>query len=375
MPLLGVEAFGESHGVDHVGEEHAHVLALSFERAAGGEDLLDKMPRGVGAGVTRRHRRAGTRRERRAAGVAELLARRIEGPAAPAGHAVERGAALAAEAGVFAVLVPAVGAPHARESSVRIASRPAASPGSSGRLLTLVSGGRNPGARQRGEELDVFQGREHAMAEGTDLFEIIHTTRAMRRLKPDPVPDELIRKILQAGVCAASGGNSQRWRFLIIKDPAIKQAVQKYYKRAFDEVVGPRYATSAPPLGVTKERYQRQHAAVEYLTDHFHEAPVWIVACIEEGTATPSRSSGASIYPAVQNMLLAARALGLGATLTTRHLLFEKETEAALGLPPGVRSYAILPIGYPMGRFGPVGRGPLSDVVYEDRWGQPYRGL
>ena len=75
------------------------------------------------------------------------------------------------------------------------------------------------------------------MAEGTDLFEIIHTTRAMRRLKPDPVPDELIRKILQAGVCAASGGNSQRWRFLIIKDPAIKQAVQKYYKRAFDEVV------------------------------------------------------------------------------------------------------------------------------------------
>src|SRR5580765_1793051 len=129
MPLLGVEAFGESHGVDHVGEEHAHVLALSFERAAGGEDLLDKMPRGVGAGVTRRHRRAGTRRERRAAGVAELLARRIEGPAAPAGHAVERGAALAAEAGVFAVLVPAVGAPHARESAVRIASRDAARSG------------------------------------------------------------------------------------------------------------------------------------------------------------------------------------------------------------------------------------------------------
>ena len=213
------------------------------------------------------------------------------------------------------------------------------------------------------------------MPEGTDLFEIIQTTRAMRRLKPDPVPDELIRKILQAGVCAASGGNSQRWRFLVIKDSAIKKEVQRYYKRAFDEVVGPRYATSAPPPGVTKERYQRQHAAVEYLTDHFHEAPVWIVACLEEATTPPSRSSGASIYPAVQNMLLAARALGLGATLTTRHLLFEKETEAALGLPPGVRSYAILPIGYPMGHFGPVGRGPLAEVVYEDRWGQPYRGL
>src|SRR5262245_5308817 len=217
--------------------------------------------------------------------------------------------------------------------------------------------------------------KENAMAENTDLFDIIHTTRAMRRLKPDPVPDELIRKILEAGVCAANGGNTQRWRFLVLKDPKIKKQVQVYYKKAFDEVVGPRYLSSTPPPGVSRERYTRQHAAVEYLTDHFHEAPVWIVACLEEGTAAPTRSSGASIYPAVQNMLLAARALGLGATLTTRHLLHEKDAEAALGLPPGVHSYAILPIGYPMGKFGPVGRGPLSEIVYADRWGQPYGGL
>ena len=212
------------------------------------------------------------------------------------------------------------------------------------------------------------------MAEGADIFEIIHTTRAMRRLKPDPVPEELIRKILEAGQCAASGGNSQRWRFLVIKDPEIKKKVQVYYKRAFDETIGPRYRTSPPPPGVTTERYQRQHAAVEYLTDHFHEAPVWIVCCLEDG-ANPNRSTGSSIYPAVQNMLLAARALGLGTTLTTRHLLFEKESEAALGLPPGVHSYAILPIGWPMGRFGPVGRGQLKDVVNLDRWGAPYPGL
>ncbi|HEV2301359.1 MAG TPA: nitroreductase family protein [Stellaceae bacterium] len=212
------------------------------------------------------------------------------------------------------------------------------------------------------------------MAQSTDLFEIIHTTRAMRRLKPDPVPDELIRKILEAGQCAASGGNSQRWRFLVIKDPEIKKKVQVYYKRAFDEVIGPRYRTSAPPPGVTAERYQRQHAAVEYLTDHFAEAPVWIVACLEAGP-NPNRAAGSSIYPAVQNMLLAARALGLGATLTTRHLLYEKEAEAALGLPPGVHSYAILPIGWPMGHFGPLGRGPLKEVVNLDRWGEPYPGL
>ena len=216
---------------------------------------------------------------------------------------------------------------------------------------------------------------EQGMEPITDLFEMISTTRAMRRLKPDPVPDELVRRILEAGVCAASGGNRQPWRFLVVKDRAIKEKVQYYYKRALDEVVGPRYRSSTPPPGVTRAQYDRQHAAVEYLTDHFHEAPVWIVACLEGGGGTPSRSSGASIYPAVQNMLLAARALGLGATLTTRHLQYEKEVETALGLPTGVHSYAILPIGYPMGRFGPVRRGPLSEVVYLDRWEQPYPGL
>jgi nitroreductase len=213
------------------------------------------------------------------------------------------------------------------------------------------------------------------MPDSTDLFEIIRTTRAMRRLKPDPVPDALIRQVLEAGVSAASGGNRQHWRFLVIKDRAIKEKVQHYYKRALDEVVGPRYRNSTPPPGVTREQYDRQHAAVTYLTEHFHEAPVWIVACLDEGQATPTRSSGASIYPAVQNMILAVRALGLGTTLTTRHLQYEKEVEAALGLPPGVHSYAILPIGYPMGRFGPVRRAPLSEIVYLDRWGQPYPGI
>ena len=117
------------------------------------------------------------------------------------------------------------------------------------------------------------------------------------------------------------------------------------------------------------EQFLRLLAAAEYLAVHIHEAPVWIVPCLEGGT--PTRTSGSSIYPAVQNMLLTARALGLGATLTTLYLQFEKEAEAAMGLPPNVHSYALLPIGYPMGRFGPVRRVPLSDVVYENRWGQP----
>jgi nitroreductase len=211
--------------------------------------------------------------------------------------------------------------------------------------------------------------------EGDELgvFEAMHTARAMRWLRQDPVPPALIRTILEAAVAAPNGGNRQTWGFIVVTDPTVKRDIQQYYAKAF-EVVSQMYQSSPPPPGMTGSQYERQHKGVEHLTEHFHEAPVWIVACIDHG-GRPGPATGASIYPAVQNMLLAARALGLGATLTTRHLLYEKESEAALGLPPGVHSYAILPIGYPMGKFGPVGRAPLGDVVYQDRWGQPYAGV
>ena len=208
-----------------------------------------------------------------------------------------------------------------------------------------------------------------------DIFDILHTTRAMRRLKPDPVPDELVIKILDAAIRAPNGGNHQSWHFVVVKNMAIKQAVQVWYKKALDEIIGPMYANSAPPPGSDADKYHRQHDAVAYLTEHFHEAPVWIVACINHGESEPHRMSGASIYPAVQNILLAARALGLGANLTTRHLFFAEETERALELPPGVLSYAIVPIGYPMGNFGPVGRGSLKEFVSLDRVGQPWPAL
>jgi nitroreductase len=167
-------------------------------------------------------------------------------------------------------------------------------------------------------------------------------------------------------MCAPSGGNMQRWRLLMIRDAAIEQTVGAYYKRAWDEQVAPRYRAGNPAPGMSREQFLRLLDAAEHLAAHVHEAPVWIVPCLEGGA--PTRTSGSSIYPAVQNMLLTARALGLGATLTTLYLQYEKEAEAALGLPLGVHSYALLPIGYPIGRFGPVRRVALADVVYEDRW-------
>jgi hypothetical protein len=131
-------------------------------------------------------------------------------------------------------------------------------------------------------------------ASATDLFEIMRTTRSMRRLKPDPVPSELIRKILEAGVCAPSGGNMQRWRFLVIRDPKVKETVGALYKRAWDEQVAPRYRAGEPAPGTSRERFERMLAAAEYLASHIHEAPVWIVPCLEGGS--PTRTSGSSIY-------------------------------------------------------------------------------
>jgi nitroreductase len=212
------------------------------------------------------------------------------------------------------------------------------------------------------------------MSDEIGLLEAIQTMRAMRRLKPGPVPDELIRKIIAAGLCAPSGGDVQHWRFIVVKDPEIKKQIQIRYKKALDQLL-PRYRANPPPPGKTEAQKNRMLDAVVYLTEHFHETPVLIVCCLVGDSAAAiglPKMSGASIYPAVQNMLLAARGLGLGATLTTRHLLFEKEVNEILGLPEKAETFAIIPIGYPIGRFGPVSRLPIGQVTFQDRWGNPY---
>jgi nitroreductase len=212
------------------------------------------------------------------------------------------------------------------------------------------------------------------MSEQIGVFDAIHTMRAMRRLKPDAVPDELIDKIIEAGLCAPSGGDVQHWRFIVVKEPEVKRQIQMRYKRALDQLM-PRYRAAPPPPGKTEAQKLRMLAAVEYLTEHLHEAPVLIVCCLVGDFAKTiglEKMSGASIYPAVQNMLLAARALGLGATLTTRHLLYEKEVNEVLGMPANAETFAIIPVGYPLGRFGPLSRQPIEKVTFRERWGNLY---
>ena len=211
-----------------------------------------------------------------------------------------------------------------------------------------------------------------------DLFEIMASTRSMRRLKPEPVPDELIYQVLDAGIRAPSGTNTQNWRFVVARDPDVKKQVAAVYQKGWAQVEQ-MYGSRPGPEHMEEAKFRRLIDAASYLADNMAEVPVLLFACLKERAMPPelaarlARLSGSSIYPAVQNMLLACRALGLGATLTTVASLHEEEIRAVLNLPKDVSTYALLPIGYPLGRFGPVTRVPVEEVSCIDQWGTPFK--
>jgi len=192
-----------------------------------------------------------------------------------------------------------------------------------------------------------------------DFFETVHTQKAMRRLKPDPVPDELLWKILDAAICAPNGSNQQPWNFIVVRDPEIKRQLQALYVEGVATVTRPREAPS--DLRMTR--------SARYLIEHLAEVPVLIVATVRLEDVASVTPPGACIYPALQNLMLAARALGLGTTLTTAHRGCEEKVRALLRVPDGVETMAMIPLGWPEGRFGPPPRRPAEEVAYWDGWG------
>ena len=198
------------------------------------------------------------------------------------------------------------------------------------------------------------------MSEEIGLFEAIYSQRALRYLKPDPVPDDLIRQVIDAGVRAPNGGNSQQWGFVVIKDEATKRIIAEHYP-----------ATARPSHGDPATASERRAAeSADHLALHAMDVPVWILAV----TRHPGTDihHGASIYPAVQNMLLAARAIGLGSVLTTRvRRGFEPQIREAIGLPDDWVTAAMIPLGWPQEghRYGPTTRRPASEVTHWDAWG------
>ena len=197
-----------------------------------------------------------------------------------------------------------------------------------------------------------------------DIFEAINTQRAMRRLKPDPVSDELIWKLLDAAVRAPSGGNRQPWNFIVVRDQATKKQIAEWYLDAWNKSYGLiREAAMANPATA------KTFASADYLANHLAEVPVFIIATVNNAGVAPVSPPGASVYPAVQNLMLAARALGLGTTLTTMHRANEEKVKQLLGIPDQVETMALIPVGWPRGKFGTGERLPTEKVVYWDKWG------
>ncbi len=222
------------------------------------------------------------------------------------------------------------------------------------------------------------------------LFETIYSARALRRFKPDPVPDDVLTKVLDAAIRAPSGSNEQSWLFVVVKDAAQRKKIGDIYRKG-GQILFALYADRTRPPHQSEEQYNRLMASATYLVDHMAEAPVHLFAClkqtpisggapaqmppeVEKALRNLGRMSGSSIYPAVQNIILACRAFGLGTCLTTIHMFYEDEVKAVLGLPAEVQTFALLPIGYPRDKFGPIRRRPLNEVVSLDRYGNAWKG-
>jgi nitroreductase len=224
------------------------------------------------------------------------------------------------------------------------------------------------------------------------LFDAMYSARSLRRLKPDPMPDEILTRILDAAIRAPSAGNAQHWAFVVVRDAEQRGKLGAIYRKASD-IASAIYRARGPPAHMTEEQFRRFLSSGSYLWEHMGEAPVLLVPCLQDRPPPPReklppevqaryeqelayerRIRGASIYPAVQNIILACRAFGLGTVITTNHIRCEDEVKAVLGLPEDVSTYALMPIGYPVGNFGPLARRPVAEVTHADRWGVAWHG-
>ncbi len=202
------------------------------------------------------------------------------------------------------------------------------------------------------------------------LEDAMLTQRAIRRLKTDPVDDAVVLRLIELALKAPTGSNSQNWEFIVVRDPAVKAKLGKMNRQAWNIYggIGRRMANRAGDAKMGKIL-----DAVQWQADHFEEVPVIIVACLKAmipiWPPAATASLYGSIFPSVQNLLLAARAAGLGAALITLPLWSRFLARRALGLPWGIAPCAVIPLGWPKGRYGPTTRRPVGEVVSLDRYG------
>jgi nitroreductase len=199
-----------------------------------------------------------------------------------------------------------------------------------------------------------------------DVLEAMSTCRSIRRLRPDPVPPELLEELVRYATYAPSPGNSQLWRFILVTDPDDR----RWFRDMLVDAVGPRMAwVPAEDDDSVKARNQRMYRRFIF---EFDQIPALVITTVEN--AFPSAEAAdpqfmwSSVFAATQNLLLAARALGLGAAMTTNHKENEPAVRARFGIPDHVGIGATVPVGYPIGRYGPLRRRPLEEVIAWNRW-------
>lgn len=208
------------------------------------------------------------------------------------------------------------------------------------------------------------------------LLDAMMTQRAVRRVLPDPVDDAVILKCIELALRAPTGADGQNWEFIVVRDARIKEHLAKRYRQGWKV----QYGALIRRIAARDESMAKIARAVQWQVDHFTEIPVLVVACLRLGAREgrlpvvrmPHAAESAywgSIYPSVQNLLLAARAMGLGASLITLPLWSQTSARRLLGLPYSVTPCCIVPLGWPRGRYGPTTRRPIGEVTHLNSYG------
>jgi nitroreductase len=213
------------------------------------------------------------------------------------------------------------------------------------------------------------------------LYDAMSTLRAVRRLRPDPIPADVLHRVLEAATWAPSGGNAQSWRMLVVQERSLKASLGALYAERWAAYTAHYRDLMAGQPADAVERSERTLAAGNYLADHFAETPAVLIFCFnplamaitDSEQDRPSVVGGGSIYPAVQNALLAARAEGLGCVLTTLLCQEEPKVRELLEIPDPWYTAAAIPLGYPVGGgHGPIRRRPPEKMAFSNRWGNAY---
>ena len=204
-----------------------------------------------------------------------------------------------------------------------------------------------------------------------EFFETLFSARAMRRYSDEPIPEDILVKLIEAAHAGPSGSNRQSRHWIVVRDPEQKQRLADLNRRFVSRYLEANRDAANPH--VTPEKRQRFLAAVEYQMEHLHEVPAIVIACADmvvtpQGTFGEGVQAATEVWGAVQNLLLAARALGVGSVPTTLGLVDRDAAREVLNLPDHILPMVLVPLGWPTGNFGPIRRRPLEEVLHWDRY-------